>query len=116
MFPAAQPPCVAIDGHSQTLTNVDMGPGEIREFCAVDDADRSLLRAATPAPRLRLGAGAGVRQLHMRARAYHRTLKLARTTRARAAAGARVADLIGAERIETAHLAEAIQCRPRWQV
>jgi magnesium chelatase family protein len=47
-----------------------------------------------------------MRQLHMSARAYHRTLKLART----------IADLIGAERIETAHLAEAIQYRPRWQV
>jgi magnesium chelatase family protein len=38
------------------------------------------------------------------------------TTPARATAGVRVADLIGAERIETAHLAEAIQYRPRWQV
>ena len=84
------------DGHSQLLTNADMGPGEIREFCAVDEAGHSLLRAA-------------MRQLHMSARAYHRTLKLARTTPARATAGARVADLIGAERIETAHLAEAIQ-------
>ncbi len=82
-----------VDGHSQLLTNADMGPGEIREFCAVDEAGHSLLRAA-------------MRQLHMSARAYHRTLKLART----------IADLIGAERIETAHLAEAIQYRPRWQV
>jgi len=81
------------EGHSQLLTNADMGPGEIREFCAVDEAGHSLLRAA-------------MRQLHMSARAYHRTLKLART----------IADLIGAERIETAHLAEAIQYRPRWQV
>ncbi|MCB0238794.1 MAG: hypothetical protein KDH08_09130, partial [Anaerolineae bacterium] len=38
-------------------------------------------------------------------RAYHRTLKLART----------IADLAGVDRIETAHLAEAIQYRPRWQ-
>ncbi len=81
------------DGHGALLTNADMGPGEIREFCAVDEAGHSLLRAA-------------MRQLHMSARAYHRTLKLART----------IADLIGAERIETAHLAEAIQYRPRWQV
>ena len=73
-------------------TNADMGPGEIREFCPVDEAGHSLLRAA-------------MRQLHMSARAYHRTLKLART----------IADLAGAERIETAHLAEAIQYRPRWQ-
>jgi len=41
---------------------------------------------------------------------------LGAATPARATAGARVADLIGAERIETAHLAEAIQYRPRWQV
>jgi magnesium chelatase family protein len=80
-------------GHGALLTNADMGPGEIREFCPVDEAGHSLLRAA-------------MRQLHMSARAYHRTLKLART----------IADLIGAERIETAHLAEAIQYRPRWQV
>ena len=75
------------------LTNADMGPGEIREFCAVDEAGHSLLRAA-------------MRQLHMSARAYHRTLKLART----------IADLAAAPRIETTHLAEAIQYRPRWQV
>ncbi|MEZ4767810.1 MAG: YifB family Mg chelatase-like AAA ATPase [Caldilineales bacterium] len=79
------------DGRTIT-TNADMGPGEIREFCPVDEAGHSLLRAA-------------MRQLHMSARAYHRTLKLART----------VADLAGAERIETAHLAEAIQYRPRWR-
>ena len=70
-----------------------MGPSEIRDFCPVDDAGHGLLRAA-------------VRQLNMSARAYHRTLKLART----------IADLAGAERIETAHLAEAVQYRPRWQV
>jgi magnesium chelatase family protein len=93
------------DGHSQLLTNAGMGPGEIREFCAVPagEAGHSLLRAA-------------MRQLHMSARAYHRILKLARTTPARVTVGARVADLIGAERVETAHLAEAIQYRPRWQV
>ena len=73
-------------------TNADMGPAEIREYCPVDDAGHSLLRAA-------------IRQLHMSARAYHRTLKLART----------IADLAGSQRIETAHLAEAIQYRPRWQ-
>ena len=81
------------DNAKHLLTNADMGPGEIREFCPVDDAGHSLLRAA-------------MRQLNMSARAYHRTLKLART----------IADLAGAERIETAHLAEAVQYRPRWQV
>ncbi len=83
----------AANGAGRPMTNADMGPGEIREFCPVDEAGHSLLRAA-------------MRQLHMSARAYHRTLKLART----------IADLAGAERIETAHLAEAIQYRPRWQV
>jgi magnesium chelatase family protein len=83
----------AANGSGRLLTNADMGPAEIREFCQVDEAGHNLLRAA-------------MRQLHMSARGYHRTLKLART----------IADLAGAARIETAHLAEAIQYRARWQV
>jgi magnesium chelatase family protein len=74
------------------LTNADMGPAEVREYCPVDDAGRSLLRAA-------------MQQLQMSARAYHRILKLART----------IADLAGSEKIQTVHLAEAIQYRPRRQ-
>lgn len=83
----------ALSPDGRLTTNADMGPAEIREFCQVDEAGHSLLRAA-------------MRQLHMSARAYHRTLKLART----------IADLAGSDRIETAHLAEAIQYRPRWRV
>jgi magnesium chelatase family protein len=45
-------------------------------------------------------------QLGMSARAFHRTLKLART----------IADLEGTSEIKTHHLAEAIQCRPRRQI
>ena len=70
-----------------------MGPAEVRDVCQLDDAGKGLLRAA-------------MQQLHLTARAYHRILKLART----------IADLAGAEMIETPHLAEAIQYRPRRQV
>jgi len=77
------------DGTSLTC-NADMGPAEVRQFCAVDATGKALLRTA-------------MQQLHMSARAYHRILKLART----------IADLAGSEGIQTAHLAEAIQYRPR---
>jgi magnesium chelatase family protein len=70
--------------------NADMGPTEVREYCAVDETGRQLLAAA-------------MRQLNLSARAYHRILKLACT----------IADLANSERIQPAHLAEAIQYRPR---
>jgi magnesium chelatase family protein len=75
---------------SRLLTNADMGPAEVRRYCGLDGASQRLMQAA-------------MRQLHLSARAYHRVLKLART----------IADLAGAEEIGPAHLAEAIQYRPR---
>ena len=73
--------------------NADMGPAEVRQYCVIDDAGKDLLRAA-------------MQQMQMSARAYHRILKLART----------IADLAESEHIETPHLAEAIQYRPRKQI
>ncbi len=70
--------------------NADMGPAEVRLFCGLDDTCRALMRSATS-------------QLHLSARAYHRTLKLARS----------IADLAGADQIGPAHLAEALQYRPK---
>jgi len=69
-----------------------MGPAEVREYCRLDSAGKSLLRAA-------------MLQLGMSAPAFHRILKLART----------IADLEGAPEIKTHHVAEAIQYRPRRQ-
>ncbi|MDX9850216.1 MAG: YifB family Mg chelatase-like AAA ATPase [Anaerolineaceae bacterium] len=71
-------------------SNADMGVGEIRKFCKLDDAGETLMRAA-------------MRQLQLSARAFHRVLKLART----------IADLAGSEVIAPNHLAEALQYRPK---
>lgn len=76
--------------HARCRSNADMGAAEIRVHCALDGAGQSLIKAA-------------VRQLNLSARGYHRVLKLART----------IADLAGVEQIGAAHLAEAIQYRPR---
>ena len=78
------------DGSSGIVCNADMHVGEIRQFCKVDNQGQSLMRAA-------------MTQLNLSARAYHRILKLART----------IADLAGCEEIQSVHLAEALQYRPK---
>jgi len=57
---------------------------------ACQDEGQSLMRSA-------------MTQLNLSAHAYHRILKLSRT----------IADLAGSEEIQSAHLAEALQYRPK---
>lgn len=84
--------------------NADMGPAQVREYCRLDDAGRSLPLGSTIFP---AGLRAAMSQLGMSARACHRTAcaRLART----------IADLESAGEIKTHHLAEATQYRPRRQ-
>lgn len=63
---------------------------EIRQFCKLPDEGQRLMRAA-------------MTQLNLSARAYHRILKLART----------IADLAESEEIQSVHLEEALQYRPK---
>jgi magnesium chelatase family protein len=73
---------------SPAYCNAQMGPKEMREFCALDEAGHATLRLA-------------VERLGLSARAHDRILKVART----------VADLAGSELIKVQHLGEAIQYR-----
>jgi len=75
---------------TRRTSNAEMGPKEVRECCKVEPDAQALLRQA-------------MTSLHLSARAFHRTLKLART----------IADLSAKENIDAGHVAEAIQYRPR---
>jgi magnesium chelatase family protein len=63
---------------------------EVRLFCKLVDAGESLIHAA-------------MGQMNLSARGYHRVFKLAHT----------IADLADSEEIQSVHLAEALQYRPK---
>ena len=73
--------------------NSEMGPAEVWKFCRLDDGAKGLLQTAT-------------QRLNLSARAFHRIIKVSRT----------IADLESSEGINVAHLAEALQYRPRTAV
>ena len=72
----------------QGKPNAKLEPADIDVLCVPNEAGETLLKNA-------------IQRLGLSARAYHRVLKVART----------IADLAGVEKIETGHIAEAIQYR-----
>ena len=68
--------------------NARMGSKDIKAFCHLDDASMELVKMA-------------MTEMNLSARAYDRILKVART----------IADLNGAEHINSAHVGEAVQFR-----
>jgi len=75
------------------VCNADMRVREVRQFCQLQAEGQSLMRSA-------------MSQLNLSARAYHRILKLSRT----------IADLAGRDEIQSVHLAEALQYRPKLMI
>jgi len=72
------------------FTNSEMGNNELKEFCKLDEESIYLLRSAAA-------------QMHLSARGYNRILKISRT----------IADLCKSDKIQLAHLAEALQLRTK---
>ena len=75
-------------GKKHITCNARMGSRELKTFCELDEPTRDLLRQA-------------MTEYNLSARAYDRILKVART----------IADLAGAEKINSDHISEAIQFR-----
>jgi len=72
------------------ISNSEMNSQLVKEFCPTDDATINLLKTA-------------VSQFNLSARSYYKILKVART----------IADLEGKESVESMHVAEALQYRPK---
>lgn len=79
----------ARSGGVDALTNAALTARSIKLCCVPTEPATALLKTA-------------IQKYRLSARSYHRVLKLART----------IADLDGAEKIEPAHVAEALQYRP----
>lgn len=75
-------------GESSGMCNARMGPNELRQYCALDDASAELMRRAFDV-------------FGLTARSYDKILRVART----------IADLEGCLDINSGHIAEAIQYR-----
>jgi magnesium chelatase family protein len=74
--------------HAGIYTNAQLKPRQVKRYCALDSAGRTLLEQV-------------MSRLGLSARAHGRILRVART----------IADLAGSEQILTQHVAEAVQYR-----
>ena len=70
------------------FANAHMGPRDLKRHCRISQSADAVLKTA-------------LARLKLSARAYHRILKIART----------IADLDGADRVQSRHIGEAIQYR-----
>jgi magnesium chelatase family protein len=70
--------------------NAEMGSSDVKKYCVLADPARDLLKQASL-------------KLQISARSYFKIVKIAQT----------IADLSGSATIESAHISEALQYRPK---